>query len=284
MAQRLLALMLMLTLMLTACGGGATTTAPAATPADTPTDAPAVAPAADEEPTAEPTAEAAAEPTAEAEPTTAATTESADTTTTETDSTTEAETSDETASGSAADNVQRYVIVPEESQVSYTVDEVFFREGNRLATAVGVTQIISGEVLLDRDSPQNSSVGPITIDISAFTSDSDRRDNAIRERWLESARFPIATFVPTQIEGLPETYTDGEEITLQITGDLTIRETTSPVTFDVTGQITGDEMTGTATTDIKMSDFGFDPPDIAGILKAEDDARLTFDFVARPAA
>jgi hypothetical protein len=29
-----------------------------------------------------------------------------------------------------------------------------------------------------------------------------------------------------------------------------------------------------------MTDFGFDPPDIAGILKAENDVAITFEFVA----
>ncbi len=179
--------------------------------------------------------------------------------------------------------MQVYAIVPEESQVSYEVGEVFFREGNRFATAIGVTQIITGEIRFDQRAPQYSTVGPINIDIQAFTSDDARRDNRIRQEWLESARFPIATFVPNAIAGLPASYTYGEEITLQITGDLTIRDTTNSVTFETTGSIAEDDtMIGTATTNIKMTDFGFDPPDIAGILKAEDDVKITFNFVARP--
>jgi hypothetical protein len=31
-----------------------------------------------------------------------------------------------------------------------------------------------------------------------------------------------------------------------------------------------------------MSDFGFGPIDIAGILKTEDEAKVTLNFVARP--
>jgi polyisoprenoid-binding protein YceI len=190
-------------------------------------------------------------------------------------------TTDEETGATPSENAITYTIVPEESTVSYAVDEVFLKEGNTLVTAIGKTQQIEGEVMFDPENPQNSMVGPITIDISAFKSDSDRRDKAIQDKWLESATYPIATFTPTEITGLPETYTDGEEVTLQITGDLTVRETTTPVTFETTGQITGEEMTGTATTTIQMTDFGFDPPDIAGVLKAENDAKITFDFVAR---
>lgn len=187
------------------------------------------------------------------------------------------------AAPAASDGSMRtYVIVPEESSVTYTVDEVFLSEGVVDATAVGVTQVIEGEIMLDAEQPQNSTISPITVDISAFESDSSRRDDAIRNRWLESAQYPIATFVPTEINGLPETYTYGESVPLQITGDLTVREVTTPVTFNTTVTATEDELRGEASTQVQMTDFGFDPPDIAGVLRAENDVALTMEFVARP--
>jgi len=261
MIQRIVA-GLMLVLFLAACGSSpqSATTEPTATPAVEPTEAPPIEPteAAMDEPTEAPAVVEPTEAVAATEPT-------------------EATQSDGTSTA------QRYVIVPTESEVRYEVAETFLRD-NRLATAIGVTQEIEGTITVDPDNPQNSSIGVITIDISAFTSDEDRRDQAIRDRWLESATYPIATFEPTEITGLPETYTEGDEISFQVTGDMTVRETTNPVTFDVTAQVMDGDMVGTATTDIKMTDFGFDPPDIAGILRAEDDVRLTFDFVARPEA
>ncbi len=264
---------LVLALVLTACGGGASAPATPATATDAPaapttvqaapTVADAAPTAADAAPTtasAAPTAADAAPTTASAAPTTAAT------------------------AASGGDTVLTYAIVPEESQVSYAVGEVFINRNNQYNLAIGITQEISGSITLDRSAPRNSTVGPISIDISAFTSDSERRDNAIRGNWLESARFPIATFTPTQIEGLPETYTDGEELTLQITGDLLIRDVTKPVTFEVTGKIENETMSGTATTTIKMSDFGVEPPNILNVLRSEDDVKIEFKFVARPTA
>jgi hypothetical protein len=44
----------------------------------------------------------------------------------------------------------------------------------------------------------------------------------------------------------------------------------------------GEALTGTATTTVQMTDFGFEPPNIANVLRAENDALLTFEFVARP--
>jgi len=224
----------------------------AAPAAQTPTEAPTRAPA----------------PTEVPAPTTAAATPAA--------------TGADTNAAPAGSGVIVFRIIPEESQVTYEVGETFLNQNNRYAIAVGRTQQISGEVRFDPANPRNSRVGPLTIDISAFTSDSPRRDNAIRDRWLESARYPLATFAPTAIEGLPETYTAGEEITLTITGDLTVREVTRPTTFTVTGAIDGETMRGVAETQIKMTDFGFQPPDIAGVLRAEDDVKISFSFVARP--
>jgi polyisoprenoid-binding protein YceI len=177
---------------------------------------------------------------------------------------------------------QRFVIVPGESSVTYRVNETFIAEGNRLNTAVGVTTAVRGEIFVDRARPAASRIGTVTIDISQFRSDSARRDNAIRDRWLESSRFPLAEFVPTQVQGLPAAYEEGREVPVQITGNLTIRTVTRLVTFDAQVKLEGTTLVVTGRTTIRMTDFGFDPPSILGILRAENEARLEFRFVARP--
>ncbi len=177
--------------------------------------------------------------------------------------------------------IQRFVIVPSESQVTYRVGEVLINQNNRFNLAVGVTSVVRGEVLMDRTNPRNSRVGTIAVDISQFRSDSARRDNAIRGRWLKSARFPTAEFTPTAIQGLPETYTEGSELSLQIAGNLKIRDTTRPATFVTTIRLDGSTLTGTATAGIRMADFGFDPPSIFGLLRAKNDVRLELRLVAR---
>lgn len=176
---------------------------------------------------------------------------------------------------------QRFGIVAGESQVLYHVAETLFLEGNRFNVAVGTTTVIRGEITVDRANPRNSRIGKITIDISQFKSDSQRRDNFIRTRSLESARFPTAEFTPTTLQGLPATYAEGQEIVLQVTGNLKIRDVVRPTTFATTIKIVGTQLTGTATTTIKLTDFGFDPPSIAGILRTENEAKLEFRIVAR---
>lgn len=177
---------------------------------------------------------------------------------------------------------QTFRIIPGESQVSYEVGEVFLNQDNAFNVAVGITGEVNGEILVDRGNPQNSTIGVMTVNVSQFTSDSPRRDNAIRERFLQSAQYPIVEFVPQTVKGLPESYDQGQEITFQVSGDLTVRDVTKPVTFDVKMVGNGDTIAGEATTTILMSDFGFGPISIAGILNTEDEVKVKYVFVARP--
>lgn len=188
--------------------------------------------------------------------------------------------SEPTPAGDGQSRVFR--IVPGESQVTYEVGETFLNQDNRFAVAVGVTTQVSGEINANLANPPASSIGVIEVDISQFKSDSSRRDSAIQNQWLESARFPIARFEPVRVEGLPEAYSEATPYAFRVVGNLTVREATREVTFDITARLDGDTLTGSATTTLLMSDFGVGPISIGGILNTEDQVKLTFDFVARP--
>lgn len=174
-----------------------------------------------------------------------------------------------------------FVIDPSASQVSYSVEEEFFNREVQFVTAVGTTSVIDGSLSVALSGGEPSLTGgEISVDISTLESDSNRRDNAIRNDWLESARFPTATFVPSAIENFSGDYTDGA-VTFDLVGDLTVREVTNPVTFNVTASLEGETLRGTATALVMMVDYGFDPPDILNILTVTDGVTLTIDLVAQ---
>jgi polyisoprenoid-binding protein YceI len=62
-----------------------------------------------------------------------------------------------------------------------------------------------------------------------------------------------------------------------------VKQTTKPVTWNATLRLDNGKLIGSATTNIKMSDFGVGPIQIA-MLVTEDDVKLFFDFVAVPVA
>ncbi|HLF26935.1 MAG TPA: YceI family protein [Anaerolineae bacterium] len=177
--------------------------------------------------------------------------------------------------------MQLYRIDAAQSEVRYEVGETLFNQNNRFNLAVGRTQGIAGDVLVDFTQPSNSQLGEIVIDVSQFTSDENRRDNFIRRTGLESSRYPQAHFVTRAIEGLPAQVAVGDQVTFSISGDLTVKETTRPVTWNITMTMEDTRLVGSASTEITMSDFGVGPIRLP-ILETEDLVKLFFDFVAMP--
>lgn len=190
----------------------------------------------------------------------------------------------ESAGASVSDPTagQLYRIDPAQSEVRYEVNETIFRD-NRLNTAIGRTKGVAGEIRVNFAQPSQSQIGEIVIDISQFTSDESRRDNFIRRQGLESATYPQATFKPTSISGLPDKVAVGDDLKFTITGDLTVKQTTKPVTWNVELKVGDKQLTGSASTQILMSDFGVGPIRIP-LLATEDQVKLIFDFVAVPAS
>ena len=181
----------------------------------------------------------------------------------------------------AASSATLYHIDATQSEARYEVSETFF-QGNRLNLAIGRTKAVAGDISIDLANPAKSQLGDIVIDISQLKSDESRRDNFIRNNGLESARYPQATFKTTSIEGLPAQIKPGDTVTFALKGDLTVKQTTKPVTWQVTAKLDNNGISGTAITQIKMSDFGVGPIQIA-MLATEDTAKLVFDFVATAA-
>jgi polyisoprenoid-binding protein YceI len=171
-----------------------------------------------------------------------------------------------------------YIIDSSQSEVRYEVGEVFFQD-NRFVTAVGRTQGVAGEILVNFTNPAQSQVGEIVIDVSQFTSDEQRRDNYLRRSGLESSVYPTASFTSRSIEGLPAQVSSEEEISFTMHGDLTVRNITQPVTWIVTLRAGETRLEGVATTQILMSDFNVGPIQLA-FLRTDDEVDLVFEFVA----
>lgn len=207
-----------------------------------------------------------------------------------TQSATEAATPAATEASSAAtgaDDVVFLSIVGNESQACYLTTETFL-EGNNMGLpsgfngAVGITKTIQGDIALDRTNVANSQVGDITINISEFKSDNDRRDSFIRQQFLQSNKYPYATLTGATISGLSAgSYQDGTTLKFQISGTLTVHNTKRETVFDATGSYSNGTLVVRATTDLKMSDFGIQVPSIGGLLKVDDAMRLVVNIVAR---
>ena len=172
-----------------------------------------------------------------------------------------------------------YQIISRLSQASYAVDEVFLRENNRLFTAVGVTPGVSGEISFNRDRPTESRITEIVVDLTQLTSDSERRDRAIRRGYLESDRYPLARLSNASLQDLPATITEGTPFRYSLVGDLEVHNVTRQVRWEGEATVKSDTLRGVARTAVKMSMFGIEVPRLLA-LRAEDDVKLEIRYVA----
>ena len=250
------ALFVVIALVMAACGPATSSEAPAA-------EAPVVAE--ETAPTAAPVEEAPAEEAPVAEVAAAAT--------------------ELPAEKAPAATARTFVIDPAQSEVSYFVEEEFFGAAVPFVTAVGKTSAITGSIgLLVNGSSVQIAENEFTVDLRTLTSDQARRDRAIRRDWLQSETYPFASFKASEVANLPADAALGQDVSFQLVGDITVREITQPITWDVTARLDGSSLSGTATANLLMVDFGFDPPNIANMLKVTDGVTLTLNFGASEAA
>lgn len=174
---------------------------------------------------------------------------------------------------------KKFILDSQKSVISYAVDETFLNQNNRLSTAIGKTSEISGEIEIDLKNPSQIIFGEFVTDISTLKSDSNRRDTAIQNRWLESAKFPLARFKVNELIGFPDHPVEGVPVEFKLAGELTIKEITRPVTWDVSAELRDNHLLGKASTFIFMADWGIEPPNIAGVLIVKDGVTLNLNFV-----
>ena len=170
-----------------------------------------------------------------------------------------------------------FEIQQEGSQARYVIDEVL---RGVPTTVVGSTNQVAGQIAVD---PANriAQVGTILINARTFVTDESRRDNAVQNRILLTDQYEYITFAPTAIAGLPDSASVGESYTLQVTGDLTIRDVTRPVTFDVTvTALSESQLEGSARATIRYADWGISIPQVPFVASVSDEVQLELDFVA----
>lgn len=231
---------------------------------------------------AQPTTAAAAKPTAASQATAATvaqpTSTSAPTAGTAAQATSQTSASGTASAASAADAVQ-LVLDSSSSTASYHATETLV--GNNLPTpAIGTTPGVSGNVVIAADGSIDPDQSMITVDLSMLKSDEGRRDNFIKTNTLQTSKFPTATFVAREAQGLSMPLPTSGQAVFELLGDLTVHGVTNPATWQVTAQFADSSVSGNATTTVKLTDFGMSPPKAGPVLSIVDDIVLVLDFTA----
>jgi len=174
--------------------------------------------------------------------------------------------------------VATFVLDQGGTQARFLIDEILRGSPN---TVTGTTSQVTGEITIDLGSPGRTLLGPIQVEAGSLATDSSLRDRAIRNFILQTSAFPQIIFTPTSLEGLPTTASVGGTFAFSITGNLTVRDVTRPVTFEVTLTAeTGDRLTGLASTAILRSGYGLTIPSVPSVADVSQEVGLELEFTA----
>jgi len=123
-----------------------------------------------------------------------------------------------------------------------------------ITTVKGRIAELEGTIYTNEKDPKNSSV-EVTLKAASIDTRTDQRDQHLRSAdFLNAEKYPELKFRSTKVEGTREEF--------KLTGDLTIRDVTRPITLDVrfegeTKDPWGGERVGfSATGKIDRRDFG----------------------------
>jgi polyisoprenoid-binding protein YceI len=178
----------------------------------------------------------------------------------------------------AAAGVMVFAIQPSESEARFVIGEILAGQPN---TVIGVNRQVQGQFSLDLSDPGASQIGALQIGAGGFVTDSNLRNRAINQFILESGAHPVITFTPTSIGGLPEAVVVGQPAELEITGELTIRDITQPVTFTALVTLVAEgRLEGSASATIQRADFELAIPQVPRVAGVDEQVILEFDFVA----
>ena len=138
-----------------------------------------------------------------------------------------------------------FVVDSELTTASYIVDEEFLPDALSKygisigrADTVGVTPAVEGTLALNLDDLTDPiGENSFRVDLSQLASDQSLRDQWLQDKGPQFSKYPEAVFVATSVSGAPANYTEGEQVSFTLVGDLTIREITQPAAFDVTASL-----------------------------------------------
>jgi len=156
-----------------------------------------------------------------------------------------------------------------DSFVGYRVQEQLASIGAN--TAVGRTPNVSGTLTI---AGTKLTAASITADLTALQSDDQRRDGQLVSHGIETGTYPTATFSLTAPVDLGADPTDGHEIDVTATGQLTLHGQTKTVQVPLKARLSGSIIEVVGSLPIVFSDYGIVKPTSFAVLTVADQGTM----------
>ena len=183
------------------------------------------------------------------------------------------------AGGGALDGTYRVSPGDPQSLVGYRVQEQLVG-GAVEQTTTGRTSDVTGSFNISGMTVQDVSV---SADLRTLASDRSQRDSAIKDRGLESNRFPEAKFVLSQPIAFKSVPQAGETVNATATGDFALHGVTRQVSIPIEGRWDGRDIQVIGNFHVVFADYGITAPTSPVVASIRDQGEMEFQIFFRKA-
>jgi polyisoprenoid-binding protein YceI len=153
----------------------------------------------------------------------------------------------------AADNARVFSVLPEQSQVDFTVEM-------RGIKFDGVFPVQEGTITLEPVGNELRVIVRLNIDVNAVETGNPALNQVLRAT-MATGDYPIAFYVATSREFVPVT---SEEIEFALDGELEVHGVSASHSMSVRAQLVEHDMWAIATSDLDLGDHGVEFPSFMG--------------------
>jgi len=170
-------------------------------------------------------------------------------------------------------------------------DIVSFTSKAPLETIIGRTAEIMGFVEADPGDVSKATRGRFEVDLGSLDTGIGMRDKDMRERFLETGKYPKAVFELTRVVSASQsTLEDGEPVELMVEGNFSVHGVTRKIAVPLTitfmketeatkSRMPGDLLKIVGTWDLVLSDYKIERPQFL-ILKLDEKQKVNIDLMA----
>jgi polyisoprenoid-binding protein YceI len=172
-------------------------------------------------------------------------------------------------------------------------NQATFESNAALEDIVGVSNYVEATAVVNPTDLSDAS-GTVKVNLTTLKTGIDLRDEHLRsEQWLNTDKFPHATFELKKIEGA-STLEDGKVTKVKLHGDFSVHGITKSIVADgeltyfkesekTKGLMEGNLLKVTTNFTIKLAEYGVTIPDMV-IGKVNDEIKVSANFVGTDAA
>ena len=150
------------------------------------------------------------------------------------------------------------------SVAGFRVGESFLLQSG---TIVGRTDAVTGSLVISNNVITS---GTFQVDLSKVTITINQQTNNLA-KVLDTVTYPVATFTLTEPITVAQLPANGQTLSSNATGSLTMNNITRSVTLTLTGRYDGEALEATGSAPVLVSDWGIESP-----IGIHNDAEIEF--------